>query len=172
MYSIQQVEAVLQKFQSNTESPALMDKSPNQDMESEQIRHTPVRSEVADIDSTAQSNGSSSQRITVWCEPAQANFNIRFGTLPSLPEIIKQLHQRCNLQSTSQQEYGLFYITDKASESMIGVVSDEDLADAMRDAQQGVFRTIMLTPAQERITATSAPVLATVSRKLFPRSRQ
>ncbi len=33
LYSIQQVEAVLQKIQSNTESLALMDKSPNQDME-------------------------------------------------------------------------------------------------------------------------------------------
>ncbi len=46
--------------------------------------------------------------------------------------------------------------TDKASESMIGVSSDEDLADAMRDAQQWVFRTIMLTPAQELTTATPA----------------
>jgi hypothetical protein len=58
-------------------------------------------------------------------------------------------------------------LTDKASESMVGVFGDEDLADAMCDAQHWVFCTITFTLTQELITA-KTPVLATVSQKLLP----
>jgi hypothetical protein len=167
LYTAEQVEVVLQKFRSDTESPLQKINSPLQNQEFEQSRNTPVRKEVADAESLANSNGALSPLIKVWCESAQANFNIRSGPTPSLSEIIKQLRQRCNLQPTSTHEYGLFYATDKMSESMVGVCSDEDLADAMRDAQHWVFRPIILTPAQERVIDTMAPVSATVSRKLF-----